>query len=922
MAKKIGIRIYLDGASQFNNDVKGINNSLKQLQSEMKVNSEQFKTSQNSFEALSNKSKILNQQYEEAGKKVDAYSKRISELHKAREEDQKNLETYTRELQKEKEKLEEIERTLGKDSEEYSKQAVKVSELETAVNKTYSSLDQLDNKEVQLQTSMNNATAEQIKYGNELNQTNAYLEEAKNSTDGCAKSIDQYGHNVSGADEATKKLSDQLKDLTRNEAFEKINEGAKKLFENMMECAEVAEQFEYSMAKVQSIARVDNEALAGMSEEIRRVGQEMGYSSNEIAEAVYQAISASVDASEAIGFVEDATKLARAGFTDATSAVDVLTTAINAYGKEANTTAHIADDLITTQNLGKTTVNELAQALGTVIPTASALGVSLDQLSSMYVLMTKQGINTANATTYIRAMMNELSDSGSDLADTFGELTGQTFGAFIASGHTVGDAMQVLGESVNGDSEAFKNLFSNVRAGLGALSLFNQGADAFNEALNAMETNAGATEEAFGIMADTAVMTNERFKVSIENLKIAIGESLSPAIDGLKKKGIDILESITNVVEANPELVKALAGATAAIGGVAAIATTAAAAVALFRLAFGDVSSIGILVAAGLTGVAGGFAAVALSADDATESIRNHTKELKDAHKANNELAIEHINNAANAKNLAERYQELAHKSHLSNEEFAELNTIITKLNDTVPGITLAYRKQKDAIDESTIATQDYIDAMIEELQYQNQVEDLTNAYKEQAEAKTELEDVTLKLGEAQAKVAAMEENHSNVQLMFNSTYREAKDRVEELTAAQEAAQAVYDTNQQNILSLTTAVNEYDQKLQENAATEEEAAAANYALEQAQKDMEEAFAKASAAIDKQTGILSEWNTESKATGDEMIKIWEGQAEGLETYKEDLIKAKSIIDGDFDPSIKNLTSSMVQLDDAATLHDYS
>lgn len=56
-----------------------------------------------------------------------------------------------------------------------------------------------------------------------------------------------------------------------------------------MECAEVAENFEYAIAKVQSIARVSGDTLESMSSDIRRVGVEMGYYANEIAEATYQA---------------------------------------------------------------------------------------------------------------------------------------------------------------------------------------------------------------------------------------------------------------------------------------------------------------------------------------------------------------------------------------------------------------------------------------------------------------------------------------------------------------------------------------------------------------------------------------------------------------------------------------------------------
>ena len=372
MAKKISVKMYLDGTSQFNSDIKKINDNLKLLGSEMKTNQEIFKTSQNSAEALRAKSETLNKQYEQAEKKVKAYSDRLQEVQKAREKATADLTKYTDSLSKEEAKLQEIEKTQGKTSEAYAQQKQKVDELQKSVEQATNVVGQLDTKEVQLQTSLNNATTEQIKYASELDKTNKYLEEAERSSQ-------------------SEKFGDTLETLAHIEAFEKIGEGAKKALEAISECVEVAEQFEYAMAKVQSIAQVGSEDYNRMSQGIREVAVQMGYSTGEIAEATYQAISASVDASQAVGFVADASKLARAGFTETTSAVDVLTTAINAYGQEANTTAHIADDLITTQNLGKTTVNELAESLGTVIPTASALGVSLDQLSSMYVLNDEAG---------------------------------------------------------------------------------------------------------------------------------------------------------------------------------------------------------------------------------------------------------------------------------------------------------------------------------------------------------------------------------------------------------------------------------------------------------------------------------------------------------------------------------------------------
>ncbi len=922
--------MYLDGASQFNNDIKTINNNLKMLSSELKVTAEQYKGNQNSMEALNAKSQVLNKQYEEAEKKVKAYSQRMEELRKARENDEKNLVTYNKQLSEEEKKLVEIEKAQGKNSEAYTRQASKVEELKQSVDKTYSSLDQLDQKEVQLQTSLNNATAEQIRYGTELSQTNKYLEEAKNSTDGCAKSIDEYGKEINETKDESEKLSKTLENLARNEALEKLGEGAKKLLEGMMECVETAEEFEYSIAKVQSIARVSDKDLKNMSSEIRRVGAEMGYSANEVSEAVYQAISASVDASEAVGFVEDATKLARAGFTDTTTAVDVLTTALNAYGKEANTTRHIADDLITTQNLGKTTVNELAESLGTVIPTASALNVSLDQLSSAYVILTKQGINTANATTYIRAMMNELSDSGSDVSAALSDLTGHTFGELMQQGWTLGDVMQTLGDSVNGNGEAFKNLFGNVRAGLGALSLFNQGADAFDSAMKSMQDNAGATEEAFAIMADTAVMTNERFKVSVENLKIAVGESLSPALDDLKKKGITAMEWLTEFAEDHPAVVQALAGAATGVATLATAATGAAAAIALLRLAFGDVSASAVLVATGTAAAAGGILALSAASENATREILNTHDAIKKSHDTTKEMARTSAESATHAQELADRYEELAGKAVLTEDEFKELNEIITELNTTVPGCSIAYRDNTAALDESSealernaYAMKAQVEYLIEEAKYQANLEELTDLYKQQAKAEKDLEDVTTQLAAEREHLQGVEYDNIFVSLKGASAVRD-------LEQAQIEAQAIVEENETRISDLSAAIEGYVQKT-------EEATGANQELkdtlgvthdslmdvEAANKAIEEAAGDANEKVRESIGLFDEWNKKSDLTLESMQKRWKDQTTGVNQYKDDLVYLKQVIDSDTDPAIKDLAQNMANMgvDGAAEIHNF-
>ena len=171
-----------------------------------------------------------------------------------------------------------------------------------------------------------------------------------------------------------------------------------------------ASDFTNGMAKMSTLFDTQKVSVSDLSKQFINLSNKTGLASTELAEAGYQALSAGVDVNNAVSFVETAGNLAKAGFTATSTAVDVLTTAMNAYGEQAGTAEDISNKLVRTQNLGKTTVDELASSMGKIIPTASSMSVNIDNLTSGYVALTKQGIATAEATTYMNSMMNELGD--------------------------------------------------------------------------------------------------------------------------------------------------------------------------------------------------------------------------------------------------------------------------------------------------------------------------------------------------------------------------------------------------------------------------------------------------------------------------------------------------------------------------------
>lgn len=285
--------------------------------------------------------------------------------------------------------------------------------------------------------------------------------------------------------------------------------------------------FETAVAKVATIADTGAVSVQELNSQILNASGSMGIAASDIAEAAYQAISAGQDTTNAVSFAGQAARLAAAGFTTSASAVDILTTALNAYGLDAEQASHVSDVLLTTQNLGKTSVDELAGSMGRVIPLAAAYGVSVENLSSGLAIMTANGIATAEAATYTKSMLNELGDSGSAVGKILRQQTGQSFAELNASGTSLGDVLQILYDSVGGNSTAFAGLWSSVEAGTGALSLASSGADKFDSVLGQMVDSTGATESAYATMTDTFQHKTESLKTNVQNFGISVFDSIN-----------------------------------------------------------------------------------------------------------------------------------------------------------------------------------------------------------------------------------------------------------------------------------------------------------------------------------------------------------------------------------------------------------
>ena len=311
-----------------------------------------------------------------------------------------------------------------------------------------------------------------------------------------------------------------------------------------------------------------------------------------------------------------------------------------------------------------------------VIPTAAAFGVEMDNLSTAYAILTANGVQTAQSTTYLKSMMSELANTGSEVSKTLMEETGQSFSQLMENGYSLGDVMQILGDSVDGNTTAFMNLWGSMEAGSGAVSLYNSGAEKYASVLDQMQRSAGATSTAYGIMTDTTEFASQRMENSLNNLSIAFGDDLNPVIRNTQHGIADVADSFTDLLKKNPAVSASIAGLTTGFGLVTAGVAAYTAAVNLGNVA---------MAAFGVTSLAAlwPLAAIAAAIAAVSAGVIYYNQQMEDAAEVSDNLVIssQHIRDELDG--LQEQYQNVANAQGRDNEEAYALQHRIDELSES-----------------------------------------------------------------------------------------------------------------------------------------------------------------------------------------------------------------------------------------------
>lgn len=281
--------------------------------------------------------------------------------------------------------------------------------------------------------------------------------------------------------------------------------GLKEAFVN---AREAIINFDQSLKDLQAITQATDEQIASMGVTIQRIAGSTRYSTSEIAQGMLILGQAGLTAEETMQAIGPVAALATGTLSDMAVTVDVVATAITAFGMSANESARIADVFANAVNGSKLTIEKLQTALNYIAPVSASAGISLEDTAAAMMTLSNNGQRASTIGTGLRRIFSELVDPSDKLREA-ADKAGISLRSLDPSSNKLEDVLRNLSVVIHDTATAF-TVFGKYGAS-SALALVNDVEGGFMR----MEEIVGRS----GITAEMAAKQMEGLGASMKNMR-------------------------------------------------------------------------------------------------------------------------------------------------------------------------------------------------------------------------------------------------------------------------------------------------------------------------------------------------------------------------------------------------------------------
>ena len=367
----------------------------------------------------------------------------------------------------------------------------------------------------------------------------------------------------------------------------------------------MALDFDKSMTKIKALVGIAGGEVDKMGQQVKQLARDTGVSSREAAEALFFITSAGLEGDAAMNALEMSLKGAASGLGETKNVADLATSAMNAYGNSGLTAEKATDVLTAAVREGKLEASELAGAMGQVIPIASNMGVSFDQVGAAMAAMSRTGTNAAVGATQLTQILASLKKPTNEAEQSLRAMGLSTQGVQKSLAEEgLMSTLEMLKNKTDEFGINITSIFPNIRALKGVLDLTGAGMEDAKKIFDELAKSAGSTAEAFRI---TEASASFQFQKAINNAKEtlqSLGQQLLVAVVPAVEK---LAGFIQNLWKRFKELSPTMQNLILAFGGLAIVLPTILTLVGSLIGLFGALLSPAGLIIGAVIGIAMAF---------------------------------------------------------------------------------------------------------------------------------------------------------------------------------------------------------------------------------------------------------------------------------------------------------------------------
>lgn len=769
--KTIAATIELAGEKEYRQAVTQCTKSLTLMKSEMKLVTAETAGNANSLQSLQKKHVVLQKALQLSKEKQEAVQKGLNHAQDDYEKVGKELAEYRTRAEEAQKALDALTASGTASDEEVREQTAQVANLNATVAQEEDVYEKAGARVKDWETRLNNAKVETINASAAVDENAALMQEAEESADGLAHSIDEYGKKVKDAGSAandsaacTASFADSIGKL---QVAEKISEYLNKVSEAAQELAtasyEAAKELDDTYDTIITKTGASGDALGDLKTQADDIFGKMAVEADEVGAAIGEVNTRFHSTGEeledtAVEFL----KFAKINETDVSGSIDQVDKLMDQFGVDTKDTGKLLGLLTKEAQDTGIGMDTLMGSLGSNSATLQDLGFNLAQSADLLAKFEANGVDAGAAAKGLKTAVQNAAKEGLDArqvldrtitsiqkatsetdairiaTETFGSKGAQVMARSIRDGRLsledLIDSMEDYGDVVNDTYEATLDPWDRMTVLTNNLKL--AGSDLAGEFLTTVEPGIEAVTGA--VKAGTKFF-KELPKPVKQVTTVMVGLTAAAGIAVPKMvafystiKAMKDMGAVSMALKAltTEQVTYAGAAQASAVATEAQTAATAGAETATVSMTAAQTGLNTAMAAMPVIAVVAGLGALAVAFDAAKKKAMENNESLQNVSGSADRMtsalsgAMDSLNTtmegasrslqgvesqAALAEDLCDELQDLEKQSDLTTDEQARLENVVAKLNALYPELALEIDKTNGKLNKGSEEIRDYV---------------------------------------------------------------------------------------------------------------------------------------------------------------------------------------------------------------------